>query len=347
MRKLPPTAANVAFVANQLAGSGARRLVSLADIRGLIEGTAEEISDLRDLWIDRRDDGAPTASPANSRGQIVEDLQAQIAALRAAAAAGRSSRSEDPPQRNADADELDAVMRAGRSDAEPDRPKSFIRDVWEARTLAGHGSHTLPEGVARSTERNLAAKLAAEAKGELVTPEPKTRRVAARDWKGARNEFLARHVATVLRRAGRPMNATDINRAVAERDGPTLLKPGLALGPQLVGGRIVPIGKRGLYWFEGENPPMPLRRYQRSDSPRALSRISGAKLFDRIVEILRAAAPRAIAFAELKKLLGREIEDMHPEWLSERLSDSVNSGRLGIRRMKGGFAWFGPGPERA
>lgn len=347
MRKLPPTAANVAFVANQLAGSGARRLVSLADIRGLIEGTAEEISDLRDLWIDGSDDGAPTASSANPQGQIIDELQSQIAALRAASAAGRSSRSQNPPQRNADSDELRAVIRTSLSDAEPDRTKSFIRDVWEARTLAGHQSHTSPGGVAGSIERKLAAKVAAEAKGELVTPEPKTQRVAARDWKGASNEFLARHVATVLRGAGRPMNATEICRAIAERGGPRLLKPGIALRPQLVGGRVVPVGKRGLYWFEGENPPMALRLYLRQDSPRALSRILGAKMFGRIVEILRAEAPRAFAVAELKKLLGRDVDDLHSEWVTERLSDEVRSDGSSIRRVEGGYAWFGPRPGEA
>jgi hypothetical protein len=367
MRKLPPTAANVRFVADELARDlGSRENVSLGHVRALVGGRVSEVVPHFGAWLADEDGAAELApaaeslpAPEASSGfeKMIGDLERRMvgairdgAASRRPATAAARRGAADGDLRNATEEELREVVRFALSDAEPEAPKSFLTDVSDHRQAPARRNGR-PADVPRARgklrpdmpksgrRQRSAARREAVRAAVVSSPARKLRRIRDSDWKGAANRLVARHAATTLRNFGYPLMPTEICTDIAARGGPVLRKPGRDLPAQLEGSRMVRVGVRGQFWFEGETPPKRPATSERRDTVEALNRELAARLFETALGILRGRGREGMSVKALKAALGPEASDFNRDWLVQRLKRAVADPKSPVAKIPGGFAY--------
>lgn len=168
-----------------------------------------------------------------------------------------------------------------------------------------------------ATIRNFQIREAGQKLFVLVDPKPPTQPgvLTAADWTGASNENLAEAVATILRKNGDRLRASDIHKKL-----PKNLRPGTVdhaqrdLRAGLAGSRIQ-WATGGWFWFKDE--PLPKHR-ERLDTPAAEKRQKGDVLWWRIAHTI-AGLGRDFTQAEIENACGIELETFGDTWLRLRL----------------------------
>jgi hypothetical protein len=378
MPKLAPSAANIRFVADELARDlGSREKVSLADVRTLIGGPAETVAVHFGGWLvgDRQAQSeTPDGGPTGSKETLGDsEWLRRGGAIRDGTASRRPADTDAPvpggagagAPRNASEKGLREVVRFALDGAEHELPKSFLKDVWEKEEEAARGRTVrtvrpsdapkrlrnkpgkrrpdVPKEVRRklAAERLEAVRAAgAEGLGPAEGPPARTiRRVRDSDWKGASNTLVARHAAAALRNAGHPLIPSEICADIAASGGPLVKRPGRDLVEQLEGSRMIRVGTRSQIWFEGETPPERPPRPGRRDTTEALNRELSRRLFAKALGILRAKGRSGISLKALRAELGPEIGDFNRDWLKQRFRRAAADPTSHVIKIPGGFAW--------
>lgn len=163
------------------------------------------------------------------------------------------------------------------------------------------------------------AVLAKMAGIELVPPRPQRRPVPVSDgdWRGARDEDLAKAVATQLRKKGERMRARDLFTGL-----PPSLRPGTVehahrdLQKALAGSKIRWF-RGGWFWFHGEEFPEQRRRQRLNTKPAKL-RSMGEALWWRVAHTI-AGLGRSFTQKEMEAACGTELSKLGEGWLRVRL----------------------------
>jgi hypothetical protein len=360
MPKLACSAANVSFVANDIATQkGSRAAVTLADLRPMIKGSDAEVAAHLRAW----QSGAGSGTTDADVMRRIEDLERRLTAAakngsgRTAAAATRSARSRSSaPTRNATKEELTRLLRFALSNEAPTELKGLFKEVIEAPTAPKEPrKRRRPADAPRRRQKyrkrphrdapievrrsRAAGRLAAIKKAAGVSPVRKLRRVRAADWKGASNTLAARQAAATLRNTGYPLLPSEICDDLRTRGGIDFRKPARDLPPNLLGSRMVQVGRRGQFWFKGETPPKRPQKDTRRDTTDALTRRLGQTVFGRALSILRQIAPAGMTALSLAAELGTDIDDFNQDWLSQRLAREARRAESNVQKAELGFKW--------
>ncbi|WP_156944010.1 DNA-binding protein [Bradyrhizobium sp. Ec3.3] len=180
----------------------------------------------------------------------------------------------------------------------------------------------------------------------LVAPPTKPVRVAVgeADWKGARNERLAKAVATILRAKGDRLRGPALYNALAPS-----LRPGIKqhivrdLRKELAGSKITFERKYG-FWFKDE----PIRKKQRIHKKTRIAthRWQSQDLWWRIVHAI-AQLGRGFTEAELSAACGAELERYGKDWLRLRLLRAKNAKPPVVKSIgRGVYQWTGLDPAK-
>ena len=353
MRKLPLSAVNVAYVADELAKeSGSRESVSLADVRALVDGEADEVARHFAAWM--LGTGPAVAQPAAP--ELIGGFKEVFGELeRLIGVAGRANGRGIKVERNATSEELDVVVKAALHPRKDAKAKSFLEDVWEVAEAekaqrSPRSRATKPAGLKRrrvprapdvpKPERlaRIEARIAAARAASGAKPVTTLRRVRNSDWKGAYNEHVARLAAVVLRNTGYPLMPTAICTAIAAAGGPNLRKPGRDLPPCLEGSAMVPVGVRGQIWFKGERVPDVPKLSERRDTPSAHARDLAKDVFRKVLEAMGPRGRRGISVKELTERFREELACFNRDWLKQKLFRAADDPDSPVIKVKGGYA---------
>ncbi|WP_398466545.1 DNA-binding protein [Tardiphaga sp.] len=194
-----------------------------------------------------------------------------------------------------------------------------------------------------ATVRNFQIREAGQKLFVLVDPKPPMQPgvLTAADWTGASNEKLAEAVATILRKNGDRLRASDIHKKL-----PKNLRPGTVdhaqrdLRAGLAGSRIE-WATGGWFWFKDE--PLPKHR-ERLDTPAAERRQKGDVLWWRIAHTI-AGLGRDFTQAEIEDACGDELRNFGDTWLRLRLMRMRERSEPFIQLVSAGIMrWTGLDP---
>lgn len=309
--------------------TGSLQGVGQRPVRDRAKGGSNDVGPLLDDWRASRE--AMLSSRPAALAAIAEEFAGRLWLMAQLLSIGSGDGVLPPPEPPPPVDRPPAARPAARTQPPPTKAPAApaTASTGQRRGAGNYGVFSdisRPERPAKTakpsarrvaTARRFQIREAGQRLLVLVDPKPPAEPgvLTAADWSGAWNEKLAEAVATILRKNGDRLRASDIHKRL-----PKNLRPGTVdhaqrdLQAGLSGSRIE-WATGGWFWFKDETLP---KHRERLDTPAAEKRRKGDMLWWRIAHTI-ARLGRDFTQAEIEDACGVELKIFGDTWLRLRL----------------------------